>query len=255
MQKLSLKICLFFLVFLANVALGADANDKKPDLSKPLTYEQMKKISSATLMMRMNTSAEQDYMAGKVAMDRMEVVEATELFGRAARKGHTGAMVEYGNLLNRAGFIEDAVASYRKAAMLGDADAQFTLGSMFLDIGNYDWTDLDTKLRPIEARKWIAMAAAQGHKDAINLMAMAYSDGGLGLTEAEKTNEDILKWLNKAAENGNGPSMDKLSQAYRKGLYGLEADDAKADEWAKKAQAVYGNKEQKEVKAKRKKRL
>jgi TPR repeat protein len=251
MQGFKFGVCLLVMLCWASVAVGATDAGSEP--KQPLTYEQMKKMSAADLLRRTDATAEEDFEAGNIAMDRMEVVEAQGLYERAGKKGHSGAMVKYGDLMNRAGFIDDARSAYRHAAELGDPAGQYNLGAMYMDLGNYDWNDLDSKARPLEARKWILKAAEQGYKDAINVMALSYAEGGLGLTDAERTDAEVLKWINKSADLGNGAAMDWLAEAYRKGKYGLKVDTALAKEWATKAKLAYGIKEKKE-KVQRKRR-
>jgi TPR repeat protein len=244
------RICLLFILLGTSAAYGdTDAVQKKP-----LTLMDMYKMNSADLLRRPDATAEEDYLAGQIALSRGEIVEAQGMFERAAKKGHTGAMVKYADILARAGFMKDAIESYRQAANLGDPAGQFNLGAMYLDLGNYDWKNLDSKANDVEARKWIMKAAEQDYPDAVNLIASIYASGGMGLTDAERTNAEILKWLHKSADLGTGTAMDKLSEAYTKGLFGLSVDQKLADEWAAKAKKVYGVKEIKQKKI-RKKRL
>ncbi len=245
-------VCLMVILGWSSVAVGATS--AAPEEKKPLTVEQMYKMDSADLLRRTDATAEEDYQAGKIAMERGETVEAQGMFERAAKKGHTGAMIKYGEVLARAGFMKEAVASYRQAAELGDPEGEFLLGSMYLDLGNYNWQDPGVKIDSKEAFKWIKMAAEQDYAQAINLMASAYASGGFGLTDAERTNEEILKWLHKSADFGDGTAMDKLADAYREGKFGLTVDEKMADDWHLKATKAYGMKEHKKTKA-RKKRL
>jgi uncharacterized protein len=251
MRGCRLGFCLMVFICWTSAAVGATGTGSE---QTPHTVEQMHNESSTELLMRMNTTAEEDYQAGIIAYDRQEMIEAQELFQRAANKGHTGAMVAYASILLDSGFVGDAVAMYRKAAELGDPEGQFKLGAMYLDLGNYNWKSLNSKVNLIEARKWILKSADQNFGDAVNVIALAYAQGGLGLTDAERTGPEVLKWLNKSAEAGNGEAMDMLSEAYREGKYGLAVDNKIADEWAAKARIAYGMKEQ-EIKKKRKARL
>ncbi len=251
MRGFRLGICLMALLSWSSAGVGATDADSKQQ--KPLTLKQMYKMTSAQLLNRTAT-AEEDYLAGQIAYDRGEIVEAQGMFERAAKRGHTGAMVKYADILSRAGFMKDAYASYRQAAELGDPEAQFNLAAMYLDLGNYDWKNIDSKVNEVEARKWLMMAAEQDYPDAINLAASIYASGGLGLADAERTDAEVLKWVRKSAELGTGTSMQILATAYRKGKYGLAVDKKLADEWDAKANKAFGVKEREKKKA-RKKRL
>lgn len=245
---------LLLVMLWSSVAVAAP--DTGVTQQKPLTKEQMYKMSSAVLLRRADATAEEDYQAGTIAYDRAELVEAQGLFERAAKKGHTGAMDRYAEILSRAGFINEAAASYRQAAELGDANAQFSLASMYMDLNSYDLKDVSAAARPGEARKWLVKAAEQGHASAISLLASAYVNGGLGLTDADRSDAEILKWLKQAANVGDSSSMGKLAEAYRNGQYGLAVDVDLAKEWDKKANEAFGIKqEEKQVVKRKKKRI
>jgi len=210
--------------------------------------------SSADFLYRLDATPEEDYQAGMLAYKRGELIEAQGIFERAANRGHVGAMSRFAEMLDRSGFVRESVTWYLKAAQLGDADAQYSLGSMMLDLNNYDLTKIGVKTDPIAARKWIMLAAEQGHPEAIKIILLAYVGGGLGLTEADRSNAEVVKWIDIAIDKFNdSEAMDALAVAYRTGKYGFEADPKLADEWAAKARKVRGDKEE-EVKKKKKKR-
>jgi TPR repeat protein len=247
--------CLITVMSLVSVPAGAanvDGGQKKP-----LTEEEMGKMTSAQLINRTDATADEDYEAGQIAYGRQEFVEAQGLFERAAKKGNIKALGKYAEILNRAGFVNEAAAAYLQAANRGDADAQFALAAMYLDLNSYDLKDINAKARPTEARKWLLKAAEQGHAGAIGLLVDAYVHGGLGLTDAERSDAVVLEWINKGADINNATALTALSQAYREGKYGLAVDTKLADEWGEKAKAAIGVAEKKEKteKPKRKRRL
>jgi TPR repeat protein len=206
-------------------------------------------------LFRQDATPEEDYQAGIIAYRRNELIEAQGIFERAARRGHTGAMTRLAEILDRSGFVAEAAAMYLKAAKLGNADAQYRLGSMYLDLNAFDLTHTGVKTDPVSARKWFLLAAEQGHEDAIKQIVAAYVGGRLGLTEAERTDAEVLKWLKRAIEKLNdSESMDILADAYRTGKYGLEVDTKIADEWVEKAKLARGVKEE-EIKKKKKQRI
>jgi TPR repeat protein len=246
--------CLIAVMGLVSVPAGAadvDAGQKKP-----LTMKEMGKMSSAQLIERTDATAEEDYEAGLIAYGRQEFVEAQGLFERAAKKGNIKALGKYAEILNRAGFVNEAAAAYLQAANRGDADAQFSLAAMYMDLNSYDLKDITAKARPAEARKWLLKAAEQGHAGAIGLLVDAYVHGGLGLTDAERSDAVVLEWINKGADINNATALTALADAYKNGKYGLPIDLKQADEWGEKAKAAIGMAEKKKVeKPKRKRRL
>jgi len=212
-----------------------------------------KPTSSADFLFRQDATTEEDYQAGIVAYKRGEMIEAQGIFERAASRGHPGAMARLAEILDRSGFVAEAAAMYLKAAKLGNADAQFGLGRMYLDLNAYDLTNTGAKSDPITARKWFELAAVQGHEDALRMVSGAYIVGGMGLTDAERTDVEIMKWIDLAIEKSNDPdAMDALAAAYRTGKYGFEVDLKSAGEWAAKAKATRGVKEEEENKNKNK---
>ena len=201
--------------------------------------------NSAEMLRKMDASPQEDYEAGLVAYDRGELIEAQGIFERAANRGNTDAMIELAGILERSGFNSEAADWYRKAAELGNADAQFRFGSMYLDWDAYDKSP-SMKLDYASARKWIMLAAEQGHHAAIAIVAHAYAGGGLELTAEERSDVEVMKWIKRAIDVDNADAMDALAGAYRAGKFGLEIDLQQADAWAAKAMTVRGITEKKE---------
>jgi len=170
----------------------------------------------------------EDFAAGSKSYERGDVVGAIPILRRSADAGYAPAQALLAYIFDYSEFDEDAVAYYRKAADQGNADGQFGLGVM-LSIGE------GIKKDPVEARRWITLAAEQGHKQAINVMAQAYLSGQLGIAENERQGENALKWVKLAADNGYLPAIDALLLAYRNGGLGLAADAAAASHWQAKA--------------------
>lgn len=172
------------------------------------------------------TAASKSYAAG-------DVVGSMPLLRRSADVGYAPAQVLLADILDRSEFDEEAVGYYRKAADQGSADGQFGLGSM-ISIGEGVTKDLAA------ARRWITLAAEQGHKQAIGVMAQAFVAGQLGISEEERQGEEGRRWIRQAADGGYLPAIDSLLLAYRNGGIGLEADPAEADRWQAKANELRG---------------
>lgn len=170
----------------------------------------------------------EDFVDGAKSYENGDVFGALPILRRSADAGYAPAQALFGYVLDYSESDEEAVVYYRKAADQGNADGQFGLGKMLS-------TGEGVKKNLVEARRWIGLAAEQGHKQAINAMAEAYLSGQLGVAEAERQGEGALKWVKLAADNGYLPAVDALVQAYRKGGMGLAADAAAAAQWQAKA--------------------
>jgi hypothetical protein len=176
---------------------------------------------------------EEDYTAGSDLYKRGDVVGAMPLLRKAADAGYAPAQATLGGILDYSEFDEDAIAYYRKSAAQNNADGQFGLGSM-LSVGEGAPKDV------AEARRLISLAAEQGHKQAINVLAQAYISGKLDIPENERQGADALRWIKLSAENNYLPAIEALSKSYREGKLGLEVDAAAADTWQAKSYELQG---------------
>ena len=155
---------------------------------------------------------------------------------------------------------EKMLAQLRKAADLGLARAQFTLGLLY-ELG--DGVDVD----PAQAVAWYRKAADQGFAKAQNNLANAYRTGrgidadaaaaaGWYRKAADAGNPTAqfnlgtmlffmdqgismdmpaaVKWFQKSADQGNSRAQFELSIAYANGL-GIQHDSEKSASWSKKA--------------------
>jgi TPR repeat protein len=115
------------------------------------------------------------------------------------------------------------VASYRKAAEQGDAEAQFNLGKCY-QIGNGVSQDY------AEAVKWYRKAAEQENAKAQNNLGVCYVKGeGVSQDHAE-----AVKWYRKAAEQGYANAQYNLGLCYENGQ-GVSQDNAEAIKWYRKS--------------------
>ena len=190
-------------------------------------------LSTSLFPTSARAGAEEDYVAATKMYATGDVINAMSKLQPAADAGHAGAQALYALILSRADSDEEAIRYFRMSAEQGNSDGQFGYGSM---IAAGDGIKAD----PIEARKWILAAANQGHPEAVNAMALAYMNGGLGLRDAPRDDATALGWIVKAAESGFIPAMDALSKAYASGGYGLPADAKLATEWTAKLHKQQG---------------
>ena len=87
----------------------------------------------------------------------------------------------------------------RKAAELGDSEAQYKLGLMYLD-------GQGVKKDETEAVRWLRKAAEQGQPDAQLRLGWMYKKGQ-GVVKDET---EAVKWVRKAAEQGLPEAKENL---------------------------------------------
>lgn len=187
---------------------------------------------------------QEDYAAGAKAYRAGDVSGAMALLRKSADAGHAPSQVLLADILDKAGFDEEAVAYYRKAAGKGSADGEFGLGAMYAS-GEGVKRDL------AEARKWFTRAAEKGHSQAVNVLAQAYMRGELGLDERGREGPAALAWIRRAADNGYVPALQYLARAYRAGELGLAIDVKQAEALEARAGAILGTAAEKGKKRKK----
>lgn len=117
-----------------------------------------------------------------------------------------------------------AQAAIRKAAKVGNAEAQFRLGVMY---GNGDGVVLDHA----QAVEWFEKAAEQGHENAMITLAWMFATGaGVEVDEA-RARELYLR----AAESGSSKAQYVVATMYRFAQYGVEKDMVRAVDYYQKA--------------------
>ena len=115
------------------------------------------------------------------------------------------------------------IASLRKRAEAGDAEAQFNIGSMYENGSG-------VKQDYVEAAKWYRKAAERGDARAqYNLGILNQNGWGVpqDVTEA-------VKWYRKAAVQGSAAAQYNLGFMYLNGT-GVPQDYAEAEKWYRKA--------------------
>lgn len=130
------------------------------------------------------------------------------------------------------GDYETAIRLIRPRADLGDADAQFALGVLYM-------RGLGVPENPSEAVQWYRKAADQGKVEAQTNLGLMYSEG-LGVA---KDYAGALKWFRLAAEAGDPDAQHNLGLAYELGQ-GVEADVVQAHAWYSLAASRYSDSDQ-----------
>lgn len=176
---------------------------------------------------------QEDYAEGLKSYTAGDFVGSIPALRRSADVGHAPAQVLLAEILDRSEYDEEAVGYYRKAADQGNADGQFGLGSMY-SVGEGVKKDL------VAARRWITLAAEQGQKQAVTVIAQAFIGGQLGVSEPEREGEEARRWIVKAADLAYLPAVDALVQAYRAGLFGFPVDAGEAARWLAKSNELRG---------------
>lgn len=157
-------------------------------------------------------------------VDAMEIgssskgIVGADVFGRHAAVDATAHFIAAENIYDADNFSYDsnfnAIHLYFKAAELGHVEAQFRLGSIYLD-----------KLELKKSLKWALKAAEQGHIEAHCLVGNVLS---------RQKDVQSLSWWCKAAELGSVAAMIKLGFSYENGW--VEPKDlSKAAAWRLRA--------------------
>jgi hypothetical protein len=174
---------------------------------------------------------EADYKAGQTSMNQGDMVTAIARLRGPADAGHAPSQALLAYILDKSELDAEAVAYYRKAVALGNADAQYDLGVLHA-AGEGVAKD------EAEARRLIGLAAAQGHPAAVHALAQAYLTGGLGVDAAGKESPAALDAVQKAAANNWLPALDALAAAYTTGRWGLLPNPEKAAHYKQQADSL-----------------
>ena len=167
-----------------------------------------------------NTTKGQQNQAAKAVTP--EEVRLEEAWTNTAQQMYENGLSHY----HKEEYLE-AVSWFRKAAVLGYADAQYQLAlCYFKGIG----VDLDTS----KGVNWLQKSAGNGHLESQYILGAAYLDG-------EGVKKDLSKssyWFKRSAEQGYAKSQEALGTCYFNG-YGVPKDVSQAAYWYEKA-AVQG---------------
>jgi TPR repeat protein len=131
--------------------------------------------------------------------------------------------LEDGLKFYKAGDYENAIASWQKAAALGNASAQFTLGFMH-EKGQ------GTAVNFRQAADWYRQAAERGNAPAQTNLGFLY-ERGQGVAQ---DNRQAVHWYRRAADQGMAEAQFNLGRMYQTGQ-GVAQDYAQAASWFRKA--------------------
>jgi TPR repeat protein len=143
------------------------------------------------------------------------------------RGGKNNLTGKQGKNIEKQDYVE-AVKWLRKSAEQGNADAQASLGAIYL-FGKGVEQDY------VEAVKWLRKSAEQGNADAQYNLGMAY-DLGKGV---EQDYVEAVKWYRRSAEQGDADAQYNLGEIYLFGK-GVEQDYVEAVKWYRRS-AEQGN--------------
>lgn len=117
-----------------------------------------------------------------------------------------------------------AFALFKKAAKIGNADAQCCVGCCYKN-------GYGTKVDYTEARFWYEKSSRNGCARALRHIAMCYEEG-LGV---EKDINNAIEWYHKAIERGDDTSMEIIGKIYYYGRGGIPVNYEEATKWYTKA--------------------
>jgi len=153
--------------------------------------------------------------------------EVVRQLALAAEQGHANAQFSLGSMyMDGHGVSQDhvrAVEWFRKSANQGYADAQFNLGVMYQN-------DHGVSQDHVRAVEWYRKSANQGHADAQYNLGVMYQNGH-GVSQDHVR---AVEWYRKSANKGNAGAQYNLGVMYWNG-HGVSQDHVRAVEWFTKA--------------------
>jgi len=226
MKRITLKLCLGFLLTCSCAYSFADTANKSDFIQPPITIDDYEPAALEKLRVAAENGNAQTqanfgllYAIGQgVSRDNSK---AEPWFRKAAERGLVSAQYNLGIML---GNHAQAAQWFRKAAEQGNAPAQYRLGLC------YDYGRGGVEKDKVQEVLWYRKAAEQGHVDA------QYNLGVLYLNSSGVPQDDALaaQWFLKAAENGNSNAQSSAIFRYVTG-YGVPKDYAQAVQWYRNA--------------------
>lgn len=174
-----------------------------------------------------------DFTRAQALLDESKFDEAILLLQPLARSGDALSTSLLGFVYakrNQPGDDTLALASFRSAALAGDASAQFMLGTAYHN-GHFG-----VAVDEFEAAKWSVLAARQGVADSQGLMGFFYAAGDGGV---QKNIWIAVCWLRLAALQGDAGAQYNLGRLTIMGE-GVPEDYVEGYKWLNLA-AANGN--------------
>ena len=166
----------------------------------------------------------------KIAQKWVSARDYIQIELKRAEDNNAKTQIKYGDRFAMQQNYTEAAKCYRKAAKLGNSDAQLYLGDYYR-IGRGVKKDSQQELY------WYRKAAEQGNKVAQFILGDYYRIG----YGVEKDPKQTVYWWRKAAEQGFAKVQNLLGECYASG-YGVGQDLRQAVYWRRKA-AEQGNKD------------
>lgn len=167
------------------------------------------------------------FTIGAVVGGYKDIGIAMMWYRKAAEQGHADAQYALGSgYLEGHGVARDyseAVKWYRKSAEQGNAAAQFRLGLCYAN-------GYGVEKNFNEAMKWYRIAAEKGSAEAQFSLGLCYAYG----YGVEKNFDEALKWYRRSAEQGNAEAQFIWGACYANG-YGVAKDPTEAVKWYRRA--------------------
>ena len=201
------------------------------------------------LTFTLSTSAfAQDYERGLIAVKGNDYKSAILNFEPLAEKGHAKAQVQLGHLYyyehkGASGSGRLAAKWYTKAAVQGNADAQFYLAKLY-----ESGTGLPQD--KTEASIWWRRAAEQGHV----LAQISIAQWCIDPLGTQEDYEEGAEWYRKAAVQGSAKAQFQLAELYQRGK-GVAKNNSMAHMWYNIANATGESSDLRRVSAKERDRI
>lgn len=214
---------LFFLLILSSAAIAnsfdeaVGAYDRKDFEAAFQSFKEQADSGNAAAMFKLGMM----HIQGKGTP--VDADAGTRLIMQAADRNNTDALTFLASAIGES-HPKDAYEYWKRAAYLGDAQAQLNIGT-YLRLGE-TWITQDK----FEAIEWYRKSAAQN-----NLMAMLdlgdmYQKGD----GVEINYNEAFKWFTKAAEQGEPEAQLRIASMYLEGQ-GVPQDYQETIKWVRKA--------------------
>lgn len=152
------------------------------------------------------------------AFEQADIVNAMSWYRKAAELGNAEAQTRLAYLLDNAEENKEAIEWYQKAVQQGYPDAFHGLAGM------YAAGEGVPKNEP-KAFDLYLNAANNGHTPSIRILALAYEEGNLD----QPIDYDLaVQWLQAGVDAGDTWSITRLARAYERGELGQRIDKQKA---------------------------